>query len=38
MLCDDLEGGEGNEAEDGGDICIIIIHLQCLTAEVNKTL
>ena len=37
MLCD-IKGGEGNEAQDGGDICTIMTELHCLTAETNKTL
>ena len=41
MLCDDLEGwdGEGGrEAQEGGDICIHIADSLCCTAETNTTL
>ena len=39
MLCDDLEGcsGEWREAQEGGDVCVIIAELHCM-AETNTTL
>ena len=42
MLCVDLEGWDGawggREAQEGGDICIIMTDLHCCTAETNTTL
>ena len=40
MLCDDLEGWDGElggrEAQEGGDICILIADLHCCTAELTQ--
>ena len=39
MLCDDLWGmgcGEGREASEGGDICMIIADSSCCMAETNQ--
>ena len=41
MLCDGLEGwdggGDGREAQERGDICILIADSHCCTAETNAT-
>ena len=31
-------GGEGRQAQEGGDICIIVADSYCCTAETNTTL
>ena len=40
MLCDDLEGWDGElgerEAQEGGDICIVIADSLCSTAELTQ--
>ena len=42
VLCGDLEGWDGGmgrrEAEEGGDICILIADSRCCIAETNTTL
>ena len=41
MLCDDLEGWDGagkREAEEQGNICIIMADSPCCKAETNTTL
>ena len=41
MLCDDLEGRNGDsgwDAGQGGDICILMADLCCCMAETNTTL
>ena len=40
MLCDDLEGwdGEGSEGQKGGDICVHIADSLCCTEENSTTL
>ena len=40
MLCDDLRGGMKGEreAQDGGDIYIIVTDSYCCMAETNTTL
>ena len=41
-LCDDLEGcdggREGGEAQEGGDVCIVMTDSSCCSAETNTTL
>ena len=42
MLCDDLERwdgmGSGREAQEGGDICVLLADSHSCTAEMNTTL
>ena len=38
MFCDDLEGWDGTEAQEGGNIYIVIIYSHCCMAESNTTL
>lgn len=38
MLCDDLEGWDGGEAHQGGDMCIVAADLHCCMTEANATL
>ena len=41
MLCDDLEGwdgGNGRQAEEGEDICVLMADSHCCKAETNATL
>ena len=42
MLCDDLEewdaGWSGREAQEAGDVCILMADACCCTAETNTTL
>ena len=41
VLCDDLEGkdgvGDGMQAQEAGDICILIADSHCCTTETNIT-
>ena len=39
MLCDKLEGWDegGREAQEGGDICILMADSRCYVAEINTT-
>ena len=36
-LCDDLDGWMGREAEEGGDICILMADSHCCTGEASTT-
>ena len=38
VLCDDLDGWDGREKQEGGDICIHMADPHCCTAEAKTTL